>query len=120
MTPTRVASRVKSGRHRAVGFGRFRYECLGKAKVQDLDDVVGRELDIGRLEIPMDDASLVGCFHSLSDLHGYLASFFYRNRAASDPLRQSLTRHEMAGRGQAGEWRRAHVISVRKLGSCGM
>ncbi len=43
----------------------------------------------------MDDASLVGCFHSLSDLHGYLASFFYRNRAASDPLRQSLTRHEL-------------------------
>ncbi len=46
-------------RHRAVGLECVPGEYLGEAEVQDLDVVVRRQLDVGRLEVTMDDSLLV-------------------------------------------------------------
>src|SRR5262249_28978106 len=57
-------------RHRAVlAEGRRRF--LRDAEVEDLSDLVlanAREEDVGRLEVPMNDAERMGCGETLGDL----------------------------------------------------
>jgi hypothetical protein len=53
---------------RQRGAGLARLERLGQAEVQDLDRLLGRDLDVGRLEVAMDDALLVRRLERRADL----------------------------------------------------
>ena len=59
-------------RHRGVGRGprrrARRAQRLGQAEVQHLDGAVGTQLDVGRLQIAVDDAVLVRELHGVGDL----------------------------------------------------
>ena len=45
-------------------------EALRQAEIEHFDGPVGPQLDVGRFEIAMDDALLVGRFERLGDLPG--------------------------------------------------
>ena len=51
-----------------VGAGTVRGECLGEAEVENLHGAVGPDLDVGGLEVAMDDALFVGRFQGVGDL----------------------------------------------------
>ena len=59
--PSAIARRVGAGRRRIA---------FGEAEVEHLDVPVRRDLDVGRLEIAMDDALLVRRLERLGDLDG--------------------------------------------------
>ena len=72
---THVGRRTKNGAlMRAAGRGRYgsrdilHLDQLRKAEVQDLYRAVGRQLDVRRFQIPMDDALLVRRVQCLGDL----------------------------------------------------
>ena len=50
--------------------GRRCLECLRQSEVEDLDRACRRDLDVGRLEIAVDDAVLVSCLEGTGDLVG--------------------------------------------------
>ena len=52
------------------GARRIGIEGLGQAEVQHLDLPFGREGDVGRLEVTMDDPLLVRRFQRIGDLPG--------------------------------------------------
>ena len=52
-----------------VGLPLVGLESLGQAEVGDLGDAVGAEQDVGRLEVAMNDAGLVGCVHCHDERH---------------------------------------------------
>ena len=58
----------------------------GKAEVEHLDGAVGTELDVGRLQVAVDDALLVGCVKRIGDLPGDGQHVGNRNRALRNPL----------------------------------
>ena len=65
---------------------------LGEAEIENLDHAGGREFDVGRLQIAMDDAILVGRFQAFGDLPRDGDGFFERQRAArSAPSTSSIT-----------------------------
>ena len=57
-----VGDCVRSGRERVAA------RRLRQAEVEHLHDAVGRDLDVGRLQIAMDDALLVRRFERVGDL----------------------------------------------------
>ena len=59
---------------------------FGQAEVQHLDRAVGRDLDVGRLQIAMDDAVLVRRFERLGNLPRDRQRFVDGQRAARDPV----------------------------------
>ena len=72
-----------------------RLQRLGQAEVQDFDRSLRRDLDVGRLQIAVDDALLVGRLQGLRDLQGNLEGFVRRDGASADPLRQRRTLHQL-------------------------
>ena len=64
---------VKSASRRCPGRPR-RIERLGQAEVQHLDGAVGRDLDVGRLQIAMDDAAVVRRLERVGDLRARSAA----------------------------------------------
>ena len=63
---------------------------LGETEVEDLDPAVVRELDVGRLEIAMQDPLLVRRLESLGDLEEQRQRLLDRDRTARDARRQVL------------------------------
>ena len=63
-------------------------ECLGQAKVQHLHGPVRPQLDVGRLQIPVDDALFVRGFQRLRDLLGDRQRLVHRNRSLGDAVSQ--------------------------------
>ena len=63
---------------------------LGQAEVEHLDHAIGRDLDVGRLQIAMDDALLVRRFERLGDLPRNRHRLVQRQRPAGDPIGQRL------------------------------
>jgi hypothetical protein len=63
---------------------------LRETEVEHLDDAVGPDLDVGGLEVSVDDALLVRGFERIGDLTANLDRFADRQSAASDPLGQRL------------------------------
>jgi len=53
---------------RDIGAGRIRRERLGETEVQNLDDAVGRDLDVGRLQIAVDDVAFMRGFNAVDQL----------------------------------------------------
>ena len=69
MTPCCVAASLSVGEFGAeFRFGLFSGKCLRQSKVQHLHLAVGRDLDIGRLEVAVDDALLMRGFESFRNL----------------------------------------------------
>ena len=66
--PSRVPALGRLGHARDVGRRTIAANCLGEAKVEHLDDALGRDLDVGGLQIAMDDALFVRGFERLGDL----------------------------------------------------
>jgi len=69
----RAQQRTRHGRHhrwqvRQGAVCRPRIGNFREAEIQDLDRPVGLYLDVGRLEITMDDAMVVGGLHRFGDL----------------------------------------------------
>ena len=67
---------------------------LREPEVEHLHRAVVADLDVGRLQIAMDDALLVRGFERLGDLLRDRQRFVERNRAARDPLREVLALDE--------------------------
>ena len=71
-------------------FGRSRARSfLREAKVEHLDGAVLPYLDVGRLQIAVDDPLVVRRFQGLGDLLRDRQCFVERDRAVYDPLRRS-------------------------------
>ena len=68
------------GRHGVVR------QRLGETEVEDLDSALLGQLDVGGLQVAMDDAALVGVFERLRDLPRDPQGFFERDRALSDAV----------------------------------
>ena len=78
--------RVEAGGTPAVSGTRI--ERLRKAEVQYLDGSRGGELDVGWLQIPMDDAALVRGLERFRNLTGNGQRLVERNGALLDPVRE--------------------------------
>jgi hypothetical protein len=72
----------------AGGVGHLSFEGLGQAEIEDLDLAVGCQLDVGGLEVAVDDALLVGFFEGLGDLFRDPRGFIDGNRAAPLSFRE--------------------------------
>ena len=87
----RLASRRRSRRR----LHRFR-----QAEVEHLHRAVGADLDVGGLQIAVDDPLLVRRFERLRDLLRDRQRLVERDRAARDPLRQSPRPRRVPSRGR--------------------
>jgi hypothetical protein len=63
---------------------------LGQPEVEDLDLPVGRQEQVLRLQVPMDDPSRVGRRQAPADLHPVLGCLSHGDRPALQPLLQRL------------------------------
>ncbi len=82
-------------RHRQAVVAVVGIPRLGQAEVEHLDRTVGTELDVGRLEVAVDDALLVGRLQCLGDLQGDGDGVIDGDRAAFDAIRQVLAVDEL-------------------------
>ena len=66
-----------------------------QTEVEHLDLPLRRQLDVGRLQIAMDDPLAVRCLEGFGDLAADPESLFERKRTAREPLRQGLPLDEL-------------------------
>jgi len=85
---------VRFGGRRAF-LGRPGANRLGEPEVEDLDDPVGRDADVGRLEVAVHHARLVRRLEPLGDLPAHVDRFVHGQRSARNSSRQVLPRHEL-------------------------
>jgi hypothetical protein len=71
-----------------VGAGRLVAQGAGQAEVEDLHASLGRDLDVVRLEVAVDDALLVGFLQTAGDLARDVPHLGHRHRPPRDELRQ--------------------------------
>ena len=83
------------GGRRAAGIGRVLHEGLGQAEVQDFDLAVRRQLDVGRLQVTMNDPALVRFLQGVRNLVGDVARLFDGNGSKCDPLSERLSLDEL-------------------------
>ena len=88
-TDARPVSR-NGRRHRAVDVGRVLDEYLRKAKVQDLDFAVRGELDVGRLQVSMDDPVLVGFLECIGNFRSDGERFVFGDGTTRNPFGERL------------------------------
>ena len=82
-TPTRPPRLARRAHDGAASSPRGLFvEPLGEAEVGDLRSPFQSEQDIGRLQVAMDDATLVGCLHGSRKCLNQVSCFAGRNRAA--------------------------------------
>ena len=72
----------------AVLAGPESFERFRQAEIQHLHRAVIAHLDVGRLQIAMDDPLFVCSFHRVGDLSGDGDGFVNRDRPLCDPLRE--------------------------------
>ena len=97
--PAAVACGVMVGDSERLAIAGVALPRLGEPEIEDLDDPVVGELDVGRFEIAVDDARFVGRLERLGDLSRDRDRFVDRDRAAwmrserSSPSTNSMTRN---------------------------
>ena len=74
--------RGKRGVHRASGS----FRDARQSEVEHLDGAVGPDLDVGRLQVPMDDARFVRRFEARRDAGGDRKSLVDRQRSGGEPF----------------------------------
>ena len=74
---------------------RRRVERLGQAEVEHLDRPVRPQLDVGRLQVAMDDAVLVGGFDRFDDLSRDWQCFVERKRTLGDAVGERRAMDEL-------------------------
>ena len=89
--------RLREGRRARVHARRLARPRLGEAEVEDLYLALGRQLHIRRLEVPVDDALVVGLLERLRDLLGDLEGLVDGDRAPREPLLEVLPLDELEG-----------------------
>src|SRR5262249_31719632 len=67
----------------------FAVQALGQAEVSELGDAVFREQDIGRLEIPVQNAALMGGMHGAGEEFQELGGLARRQWCPSQTIRQA-------------------------------
>ena len=72
---------AQRGRVREIQFGLFSGKRLRQSEVQHLHLAVRSDLDVGGLEVAVDDALLMGGFEGFGNLQGQFQGFFNRDRA---------------------------------------
>ena len=83
------------------GLGRFRgdvfvgRQSLCQPEIQNLGLPLRRQLDVGRLQVSVDDALLVGRFERLGELQEQRKRFVERKRPSGQALRQRLALDEL-------------------------
>jgi len=84
-------------RVREVGYGSggFAGERLRETEVEHLELPVGPQLDVRGLQVPVDDAALVGLLEGFGDLTGRVEGLVDRQWATPEAFRQILTLHEL-------------------------
>ena len=90
MTPTSVGVAVSEGTSSEADARAF-----ASPKSSTLTLSVGRHLDVGRLEIPVNHPFLVRGFEGVGDLEGQLQRLLDRNRAAPETIRQRAAFDEL-------------------------
>ena len=65
-----------------------------QTEIEDLQPAVASELNVGWLEIPMNDALLVRCLQGLRDLPGDPERFLNRQRATHHPIGEGFALHQ--------------------------
>jgi hypothetical protein len=78
-----------------VGTGPVATHRLCDAEVEHLYDTLGCDLDVGRLQVSMDDALLMRGLEGVGNLRGDRQGVDERQRPASDPLGQCVAFHEL-------------------------
>jgi hypothetical protein len=123
MTPALVSLAIMVGDWERFGDAAAGSSCrtLARPKSSDLDGALGRNLDVGRFEIPVDDVSLVSGFQSFGNLKRDPKIFFKRHGAAGDPFRErfavDILQHESqtaAGFLHSMDRRNVRVIQSRQ------
>ena len=71
--------------------GLVQVQRLGEPEIEQLDFAVGRDLDVGRLEIAMDDAFLVRRLERVGDLQRNLERLFHGYGATLQALGERFT-----------------------------
>ncbi len=114
MTPSCVGAGGQSGRLRRIGVAaaHVSVQRLGQAEVQDLDDAVAGDLDVGRLQVAMDDAALVRRLERFGDLQRNRDGLVQRNTTAADPVGECLAVHELEDQDRCMPPRSAHVFDA--------
>src|SRR5207237_367637 len=72
---------------------------FGEAEIENLDDTLGRDLDVGGFQVAVDDALFVGGFQGFGNLAGYAESFVERDGAGGDALVEGLAGNEFHHQG---------------------
>ena len=85
-----VGDCIGSADGRCVGIDRF-----GEAEVQDFDCAVRTQLDVGRLQVAVDDADLMRGFERLGDLTGDGQCLVDRNGPPRDALGEVFSFDEL-------------------------
>ena len=126
MTPVCVAGLASVGRaHRArrvthrAGGG----DDLSQPEVEHLHDAARRQLDVGRLQIPMNDPLLVRRLERFGDLFGDRERFLERHRSIRDAFRERGSvdeLHDESGRVALGGSRWIEVLYAVDLGDVPM
>ncbi len=109
----------EGGRHRERGLrsgaGSVPDHRLGQPEVEHLDLSLRRDLDVGRLQVPMDDASLVGRLQGLGDLERDPEGLLDRQGAAGDPLLQRLALDQLHDQ-EVDAVRLLHLVDAGDVG----
>ena len=95
MTPARVASSVSVGELAGFPEAASASKRFRQAEIQHLYFSVRGELDVGGLQIAMDNALFVRRFQGLGDLAGNPQRFIQRNGAAGDAFLQRRPFHQL-------------------------
>jgi hypothetical protein len=70
-------------------------DVLGETEVENLGGAVRRDLDVGGLQVTVDDAPLVRGGQTIGDLSGHLQRIVHRERPALDALGEIFARHQL-------------------------
>ena len=93
---------------------------LGQTEVENLDRAVRSQLDVGRLQIPVNDAGVVRGFKRLGNLAGNGDGFVNRDRSAGDAVGEGVARHQLHDERARGGMISPRFLRSENLGDVGM
>ncbi len=80
---------------RGGAVGRTRRASLGEAEVEQFQSAVGRDPEVGRLQVAVDDSLVVGGLERVRDLHAERRGLSPCAGSLREPVRERDARHEL-------------------------